>query len=181
MFRTWTHMLIGGILAGTMLLAAPALADSPTDETPAAVAPRGSIAQQLSLLAKLNAAVQGVDLATSLNHNRREWEQLSPDEREQFREKYRAWAEQNPQQQQEILRQFEEWIRIAGQRKEKYRRMNEWLHVVVESFTPEERAELQKLSSDERARRIVQRRDALVAAGKLALDGPTSGPAESDR
>lgn len=162
--------------AAAAATAAPALA---ADEAPSP-APAGSLTRQLRLLAKLNAAKQGVALADALDHNRQAWQRLAPDQRERFRQIVLAWRNRSPEQQAQLLRRVDEWISTADQQREKYRRMNRWLGDVVASFSPAEREALREMSPEQRARKIIQRRDELVAKGELVIEPPSPSPAEPD-
>ncbi len=132
--------------------------------------PAGSIAAQLRLKQRLLAAQEGTTLAEALRHNRREWESLSPEQRDHYRRVAVAFLEENPKKQRELIEHYDRFIRMSAERKREYRQRERWLQVVVESFTPQQREELRNMSSEERARRLIARRDELVEQGKLTLE-----------
>lgn len=168
---------LAAVLAATVIFAAPAVLSAQEDLGAARAAPRGSIARQLQVKAKLLAAAQRTTLVAMLDHNRAEWESLSAEQREGFRRESRAFRAKDPKRQEEMIRRFDEWIRLAGQRKQKYRLMYRWVKVVAASFTPEQREKIRRMSADQRARAYRTRRDELVEAGELKLDQPASAPA----
>lgn len=153
-------------------LAAPAVLHAQGGLGAPLKAPRGSIAHQLQLKAKLLAVAQGTTLTAALDHNRARWDRLMPDERDNYRRKARAFLAKSPQGRDEMLRKFDEWIELAAEQKDKYRRMNRWLKKVVATFSAAERDQLRQMSPERRARTLLRRRDELVAAGTLSLDAP---------
>jgi len=154
-------------------LSGAALADGP-DATRRS--PRGSIARQLLLKYRLDRIAEGT-LVSSLNHNRREWKLLSPDQREQYRNEARAFLAKSPQEQKRLVKHFEKVVKLSAEKRIAYRRRAKWLKVVVASFTPQQRRKLGTLSPQERARRILARRDELVREGKLSFGDPKARPA----
>jgi hypothetical protein len=139
--------------------------------------PRGSLAAQLQLKLSLE-MVGGGSLAASLDHNRQEWKMLSPDQRERFRRYAVAFLEKSPEEQQKLRKSFWALLSLAKVKREAYGRRDRWVRAVVATFTPEQREELRKMSSAERARALVARRDELVRQGRLKLDdAPTTAPA----
>ncbi|MFP3936938.1 MAG: DUF3106 domain-containing protein [Phycisphaerae bacterium] len=140
--------------------------------------PAGSIAAQLRLKQKLLAEQQGTTLAATLRHNRRQWESLSPEQRDHYRRVAVAFLRENPDKQRELIEHYDEFIKMSAERRQAYRQRERWLKVVVASFTPRERDELRNMPADERARRLITRRDKLVEQGKLKLEEPTTQPSE---
>jgi orotidine-5'-phosphate decarboxylase len=68
---------------------------------------------------------------------------------------------------------------MDAQKQQAYRERAKWLKVVVDSFTPQERENLQKLSADERAKILLDRKAQLIAEGKLQpATQPSTQPAE---
>jgi len=175
MHRTVWMLAIAGLLAAW----APVFAEG--SGTGAAGTPPGSIARQLQLLNKLNAAMHGTTLAAALNHNREVWEGLSPDERQKLRKLALAWHAKSRPDQEEMVERFDEWLKIRAEKQQKYRRMNEWLQKVVASFPPDQRERLKKMTAEQRGRMIRRRRDELIKAGKLtpgaSQAAPTTQPA----
>jgi len=175
----WRNILVAMIVAA-VLLPATAPAES-TDSTTARRKPlKGSVARQLLLKHQLETISEG-NLAALLRHNREEWESLTPDERDRYRRYALAFLEKNRQEQEELIRRHDELIKMSAEKREAYRRRAKWLQIVVASFTPKEREELQKLSPDDRARLLLERKAELVRQGKLQPDAPapTSQPAAS--
>ncbi|MFW6066439.1 MAG: hypothetical protein ACOC9S_06420, partial [Planctomycetota bacterium] len=84
----------------------------------------------------------------------------------------------NPDKQRELIEHYDEFIKMSAERRQAYRQRERWLKVVVASFTPRERDELRNMPADERARRLITRRDKLVEQGKLKLEEPTTQPSE---
>ena len=139
--------------------------------------PRGSLAAQLRLKLSLQMA-GGMNLAASLDHNRQEWKMLSPDQREQFRRYAFAFLRKNPDEQDKLMKGFSAFLSLTQQKREAYRQRAEWVDVVVATFTDAQREQLRKMSSMDRARALIERRDELVRQGKLTLnEPPTTAPA----
>jgi hypothetical protein len=69
----------------------------------------------------------------------------------------------SPQEQARLLENYSRRMQFAQQ----WMAQNEWLLVVLRSFTPEELRELKKLSQEEKTKQIIQRRDELVKKGIL--------------
>lgn len=154
-------------------LSSPVLADEPSRK-PANV----TKARQMMLKHRLQ-TITGGSLTAILYHNRREWESLPANERDRYRRDALAFLEKAPQDQEKLLKHYEKLIKLSAEKREEYRQRAQWLKPVVQSFTPDERAALQKLSPEDRARRLLQRRNELIREGKLKDDSasPASAPA----
>ncbi len=140
--------------------------------------PMGSIARQLLLAAKLKRANhEAVSLAAAMDHNRADWEKLSPDQRSRFRQEALAFLNENPQEQERLLQQYDKLISMSAAKQAKYRQTAEWLKVVTASFTAEERKALLALTPEQRAKALLERKALLIKEGKLPAETPTSAPA----
>jgi hypothetical protein len=137
--------------------------------------PRGSLAAQLRLKLSLQMSA-GTSLAASMNHNRQDWEVLSPEQRERFRSMAVAFLNKDRKQQEKLLRSYSDFLSLDKQKREEYRARANWVRAVVATFTPQERKQLESMSSEDRARVLIDRRDELVSQGKLKLP-PTTQPA----
>lgn len=136
--------------------------------------PRGSLAAQLRLKLSLQMSA-GTSLAASMNHNRQDWEMLSPEQRERFRGMAVAFLNKDPKEQEKLLRRYSDFLSLDKQKREEYRARADWVRAVVATFTPQERKNLASMSSMDRAKAIIDRRDELVSQGKLQLP-PTTQP-----
>ena len=161
------RMQKGEILALLIALATacPASAGKADDQ----LLPHGTVgvAQQMSLKIRLLKAMDNESLAVSLAHNRREWEMLSPDQRDDYRRKAVAFQRKDPEEQKRLLKHYEELIGISVRKRLAYRRTASWLKAVTATFTPEERLKLLAMPPAQRARMLIQRRDELIRSGKL--------------
>ncbi len=128
--------------------------------------PRGSLAAQLRLKLSLQMS-GGTSLAASLDHNRHEWEMLSPEQRERFRGMAVAFLDKDPKEQEKLLRDYSRLLSLNREKREAYRARAKWVRVVVASFTPEQRKQLAGMSSTDRAKALIARRDELKSQGKL--------------
>jgi hypothetical protein len=157
-----------------------AVAQSSIDEEASVLTqpPRGSLAAQLRLKLSLQMAA-GSSLAAAMDHNRQEWRMLSPDQRERFRDSAVAFLEKNPKAQDKVLSDYSTFLSLNQQKREAFRQRAEWVKAVVASLTAEQRDELQKMSSADRARVLIERRDELVRQGRLKLPfgEPATAPA----
>jgi hypothetical protein len=162
------------VAATAALPRAMAEGDAPELNTP----PMGSIARQLLLAAKLKRANhEAVSLAAAMDHNRADWEKLSPDQRNKFRQEALAFLNENPQEQERLLQQYDKLISMSAAKQAKYRQTAEWLKVVTASFTPEERKTLLALTPEQRAKALLERKAQLIKEGKLPAETPKSAPA----
>jgi hypothetical protein len=142
--------------------------------------PRGSLAAQLRLKLSLQMSA-GTSLAASMNHNRQDWEMLSPEQRERFRGMALAFLDKDPKQQEKLLLSYSAFLALDKQKREEYRVRADWVRAVVATFTAQERKQLESMSSMDRAKAIIARRDELVSQGKLKLQPatqPTTAPAK---
>jgi hypothetical protein len=140
--------------------------------------PRGSLAAQLRLKLSLQMS-GGTSLAASMNHNRLDWEVLSPEQRERFRGMAVAFLNKDPKEQETLLRRYSDFLSLDKQKREEYRTRADWVRAVVASFTPQERKNLASMSSMDRAKALIARRDELVSQGKLKVaTSPTTAPAK---
>ncbi len=134
------------------------------------------VARQLRLKLSLVKAANGDSLAMSIN--RQEWDRLTPDERDKYRREALAFLSKSPEEQEKVIKHYEELIHLTAARREAYLQRAQWLHVVVESFSAQERDDLTKLPPDQRAMRLLERKAELIKQGKLAPDTqPASTPA----
>lgn len=163
---------IGLTILVCVLLASVAAGDDERDSRPLLQKPPyGSIARQKLLQFRLRMIHEGT-LSASLDHNENEWESLPPDRRDQYRRNALAFLKKNPDQQDKLLKHYEKLIKMDAQKRDAYRRRAVWLNIVVESFRPEERKALLEMSPDQRAKKLIDRRDLLVRQGKLKLEEP---------
>ena len=172
-----THRNTIAALALVAALAATAWAENKDDTSAISKPPQGSVASQLQLLNKIRAVQEGTTLAAALDHNRMEWESLSPDQRNRFRKDALAFLSANPQEQEQLVKQYEKLIKLSSEQQLKYRRTAEWLKVVVASYTPEERKQLAEMTPGQRANALLQRKAELIRQGKLPEEMSTSQPA----
>ena len=141
--------------------------------------PRGSLAAQLRLKLSLQMSSGGGSLVASLDHNRHEWQMLSPEQRERFRGMAVAFLDKDPKEQERLLQRYSDFLALNKTKREQYKARARWVRAVVATFTIEQRKQLEAMSSVERARAIIARRNELVRQGKLRIDPPTTRPAVS--
>jgi hypothetical protein len=140
--------------------------------------PRGSLAAQLRLKLSLQMS-GGTSLAASMNHNRLDWQMLSPEQRERFRGMAVAFLDKDPKQQEKLLKRYSEFLSLDKQKRDEYRARAEWVRAVVATFTPQERQKLAGMSSMDRAMALIARRDELASQGKLHVaTQPATQPAK---
>jgi hypothetical protein len=169
------------ILVAVLAAAWPAAAQTgAVDATVLTRAPKGTMAAQLRLRLRLEMA-GGASLAASLDHNRQEWKMLSPDQRERFRQYVVAFHNEELPEQDKLLKSYSAYLLLTKQKREAYRRRAQWVKAVVATFTPQQREQLRKMPSMQRAKTLIRRRDELVGEGKLILDLPTTAPARPER
>lgn len=133
------------------------------------------VARQKLLISRLNAA-GGETLSAGIDHNRQEWLRLSPDEREKYRREALAFVDKSPAEQDKLLKHYEQLIKMSETKRQAYVARAKWLEAVVASYTAAERADLEKLSPDARAAKLLERKAQLIRDGKLAADEPTTRP-----
>jgi len=141
---------------------------------------RGSIARQLMLKHRMEKIASGT-LALSLDHNRKQWEALAPEQREQYRNEALAFLKANPAQQQKLVAHYEKFTQISAQKRRKYRETARWVKAVVATLSGAERQGLLEMPPMQRARFLQARRAELIAQGKLppASQPATTAPAKA--
>jgi ElaB/YqjD/DUF883 family membrane-anchored ribosome-binding protein len=135
----------------------------------------GSRARQQLLKYRLR-QIQGDTLAASLDHNRRQWDSLSPEQRQKVRETAYAFLRENDDRQRDLLAHYEQVIKSSAERRDAYQRRARWLRVVLASFSGDELQAMRQMTPTDRARKLLERRDQLVREGKLVIE-PASQPA----
>ena len=163
------------LLAAVLALSAVAFGQDTTN--PLGRPPVGSLARQRLLKIRLRAIAEG-RLQVSLSHNRKEWELLAPDQREQYRRSFLAYLRKSPEEQARILKAYEKWIQADAAQQQAFRRRARWLKVVLKSFSPKQRDQLQRMPLKQRLERILQRKASLVRQGKLTVDTPPARSAK---
>lgn len=171
------------ILTALMLAVVPASvtwAQPEEDLTVPQRPPLGSKAAQLRLkfnMRREGRIGEGGSLAAALDHNRHQWEMLSPDQRDEFRRKALAFMQKNPDEQEKLLDRYEKLIQMSAERQQAYRRRARWLKKVVATLTPAQRERIGKMAPRDRARVLLQIRDRLVEQGQLELHPEPQPPA----
>ncbi|MFP4355326.1 MAG: DUF3106 domain-containing protein [Phycisphaerae bacterium] len=145
---------------------AAAVSKAQTDKAPE-LSP--SIARQLELKRKLLAASKDQTLAQMVDHNRKSWERLTPDQKDQFRQYAKAFLDKSPEEQAKLLRRYEKLIRMTAEKREAYRRRAVWLKEVVSTLTDQQKQALQEMTPQQRAEELIRLRDKLIEEGKLTL------------
>jgi hypothetical protein len=154
---------------------APAAGPAPS-AAPAAQAPGATLAAQQKLAERLN-AIRGQSLAIALSHNRAEWESLSPDQRSRFRQEALAFLSESPEKQEQLLKQYQKLVSLSPQKQQDYRQIAQWLNVVVDSMSAEERKSLLAMPPEQRAKALLARKAELIQQGKLPAEA-ASQPVE---
>ena len=160
-------------MVGATLTAGWPVAAAPVAPAREVRPPRGTVARQLRLKMDLRAAAEGMSLAATMRHNRAEWESLSGDERDSYRQRVLAFLDRSPQQQQQLLKNYDEMIKLTVAQRQEYRQRARWLTAVVATFSEQQRQDMLAMSPKDRAQMLVQRRDELVASGLLKLEPST--------
>jgi len=175
MRRLGGYILI--VALGVTLLAGQVLAQDDEMDSSGVLTgpPKGSLAAQLRLRLRLEMA-GGPSLAASMDHNRQEWELLTPEQREQFRQYAVAFLKKNAAEQEQLIQSYSAFLSLNAQKREAFRRRAQWVKAVVGTFSPAQRQELTRMPSLDRAKALIARRDELVRQGKLVLDEPTTAP-----
>jgi len=171
------HRVKRNILILALALAAAgatAFAQATQPSSPLVRPPRGSVAAQLQLKLKLIRAGSGQTLATSLDHNRKAWKNLSPDQRARYRIEYLAFLKESPDRQQRVIEKFGKLIKMDANRQAAYRSRAHWLKAVAKNLTAAERLRLKNLTPQDRAKALLEIRDKLVGEGKLKLQPTTT-------
>ncbi|MFW5732279.1 MAG: hypothetical protein ACOCZU_03625 [Planctomycetota bacterium] len=174
----WYGTTILTVLMLLMLSTSSRAEDGSAGSSAQPAAPKGSIASQLTLRYKLEAANRGLSLATALNHSREEWERLLPDQRDRIRRVALAILKESDEKQQVIIERWKKLQDMTPERLAAYQRRARIYKAVLAAMTPEQREELKKMSLKDRARRILTVRDRLIDEGKLSLDEPTTQPSD---
>ncbi len=169
--RKLVHILIAPVLAGALL---PALARA---EPGRGVDPRlipGSRARQLLLKQALEKHLSGT-LVAELNHNKEQWASMSPERMRKLREIYLAFLRMDDDKQVRLLEAAPDFERLSERQRELYRERAAWLKKVIASLTPEQREQLRNMPPAERAKRLLELKEALTTSA------PTTQPADRPR
>jgi hypothetical protein len=90
-----------------------------------------------------------------------------------------AFLDKDPKELEKLLLSYSAFLSLDKQKQEEYRVRADWVRAVVATFTPQERKQLASMSSMDRAKAIIARRDELVSQGKLKVaTQPTTAPAK---
>jgi hypothetical protein len=131
-----------------------------------------SVRRQLKLKRQLGAITKGYGkLADMIAHNRRSWNQLTPDQQSRFRKHALAFLQADEAEQQQLLRHYEKLIRMTAQKRREYRNRARWLKKVVAELSQQQRQSLREMTPRERAEALLQWRDEFVQQGRIQLDG----------
>ena len=174
MGRLSANILILGCVAAWSLV--PTFADDADGTVPPLKPPKGSLARQLLLKYRLEKIANGT-LTASLDHNRSEWESFSPEMRRRYRDEALAFLKSDPARQKKLLEHYEKFAAMSAEKRREYRLTARWVKAVVATLTPAQRKNLLEMRPDDRAKFLRDRRDELVRAGRLTLEGPTTAPA----
>ena len=161
------------ILFFSLAAAVPSLAwaqaAKPADK-PAVVADKGVVtkAQQLRMRMQLMSLNDDQSMAARMNSGL-DWSKLSPDQQEKIREEALAFMGKSEAEQAKLLAHYQRLMRLDAPRRDAYLARAAWLRVVVDSFTPAERQSLEALTPQDRAARLIERKDQLVREGKLPI------------
>lgn len=167
--KTMRHILAGVVAVG--LVAGLAAAKDPKVD-PAQV----RAAQQLALKQALDKLVPAGTLVAELNHNKQVWNNLPPEKLRQLRDRYYAFLKQAPGRQADLLEAAFQFEKLSDDQKRIYLERAEWLNKVVAGLSPAQREELQKMSPDERARKLYELKAKLPASGPTTLPSPNPPP-----
>ena len=173
------HKLVVAFVA-VAAMSTSVLADAEPTGTPPEASRRGSIARQLMLKQRMEKMANGT-LASSLEHNRKQWESLAPEQREHYRNEALAFLKANPAQQQKLVEHYEKFARVSAEKRRKYRETARWVKAVVATLSDTERKELLEMSPMQRARFLRAQRLELIRQGKLppATQPAVTAPAEA--
>jgi len=150
MLRT-SHILIVALVAAAFV--APVVGQDR--------ATKASQARQLLLKNAINEKIEGT-LAATLNKNQERWAAMTPEQRQQHRDRILAWYNQDPERQKDLIKAFEEFRKLSPTQQEAFRKRAVWLKKVVASLTPRQREALKRLPPAERAKRLLELKARLV-------------------
>ncbi len=150
--RKTSHILIAVLIASAALPAVWA-------QSPAAAGK----ARQLLLKKALSAKIDGTLVAT-LNRNKDKWDGMTPEAKQQHRERFYAFLKANPTEQANLVNAAERFEKLSPAQQEAYRVRAVWLKKVVASLTKAEREALKQLPPDQRARKLLELKAKLVDA-----------------
>jgi aminopeptidase N len=139
--------------------------------------PAGSIAAQLRLKFLIKAQAEG-SLLTAVNHNRQDWENLSADQRDQYRRNVLAFLNKSPEEQEQLLKHYDQLVKLSAEKQEQYRQRAGWLKAVIDRMSPQEKQALLDMAPEDRAKVLLEKREQLQREGvRLDQPGSTTGPA----
>ena len=139
---------------------------------------------QLSLKQRLAKILGDEGLSGSLDHARVEWRRLTPDQRDRMRAQALAFLNKSPEEQDRLLEHYDQLVRMTAERREAYRRRAEWLKAVVDwlrANEPERIEQMKAMSTQHRAKAMVEFRDRLLREGKITLPQPAGATTREAR
>ena len=154
--------------------------DKPAGLSPSKNAPVShdvTVERQLQLKRKL--LMGNPTLASLLRRNVQSWGNLTPEQRQVYRQRAYAFRDANPQQQQAIMSAWDSFLRLDGEQKQQYRSRAQWLKVVLASLPEEKKESLRQMPAGERAGELLRLKSQMQAQGKLGPDEGTEKPAVS--
>ena len=111
------RVLVTGVLAA-LIAPAAAWAD---DDNPTRMPPTGSLARQLWLKTHLRQAMNGQALASSMDHNRRQWDSLPPEQRDHYRREALAFMSKSPAEREKLIAHYEKLVSMSAEKQAAFR------------------------------------------------------------
>ena len=113
-----------------------------------------SIARQLRLKRKL---MMGSDsLLATMRANRRNWDTLTGEQRRRLHDRAYAFRQADPRKRDAVLDAWERFRQLDTARQQRYRKRAAWLHKLLGRLSEEQKAELRRLPSRERAKKLLE-------------------------
>lgn len=163
---------ITATIAALMLLPSAVVAKNAPRRDPSKIP--GSTVRQLMLKQALEKHLAGT-LVVELNHNKRLWGSLAPEQLRSLRQRYYAFLRQDPDKQAALMKAAEEFRKLSARQRQAYVKRAAWLERVIASLTPAQRQALKQLAPAERAKRLLELKAELVDSQPITQ--PTSQPA----
>ena len=166
-----TISILAAFLIGAALLPAVAGAQPARRVDPRLIP--GSRVRQLLLKQALDKHLSGT-LVAELNHNRKLWASMSPEQRRKLREIYVGFLRLEQEKQVKLLEVMPEFEKLSDRQRKLYRQRAAWLTKVVASLTPAQREQLRLMTPAERAGRLLELKKALPASISATRPGTGS-------
>ncbi len=119
-----------------------------------------------ALIATVLDEISGGSLADAIRQHPG-WDKLTAEQKQTYRIEVLSYLQMTPEQQDQAINRFSELSKMSPEERKQHRLQAEWIQVVADSFSAEERKELSLMSPQARSRKMLLRKEELIRQGKI--------------